>query len=150
MFAARIFHHDLKPFFLRLLEMKNNHIEKFLIFFFFQKKPHNVNAVVKCNVVLYREEVVELAVKELLQLALVELVLVPIVPRVVVEHRHQRVHRTLELSRHSAERTGTPRQRFRLEITKNRVQGWEERCSYLVGVAGKCGKAPRCRLFISD
>lgn len=70
------------------------------------------------DVVLYREEVVELAVKELLQLALVEFVFVSIISRVVVEHCHQRMHRTLQLSRHSAERTGTPRQRFRLEITK--------------------------------
>lgn len=71
-------------------------------------------------VVLYREEVVELTVKELLQLALVELVLVSVVPRVVVEDCHQRMHRTLELSRHSAGRTGTPRQRFRVEITTHR------------------------------
>lgn len=54
---------------------------------------------------LYREEVGELAVEELLQLALVELVLVSIVSRVVVENSYERVHRTLELSRHSAGRT---------------------------------------------
>lgn len=82
--------------------MAKKYIEKFPIFFSFKKnKQNNVNAVVKCNVVLYREEVVELAVQELLQLALVELVLVSVVPRVVVEHCHQRVHRTLQLSRHS-------------------------------------------------
>lgn len=68
--------------------------------------------------VLYREEVGELAVKELLQLALVQLVFVPIVSRVVVENCDQRIHRTLELSRHSAERTETRHQRFRVEITK--------------------------------
>lgn len=68
--------------------------------------------------VLYREEVGELAVKELLQLALVEFVFVSIVARVVVENRYQRIHRTLELSRHSAERTGTGRQRVRGGITK--------------------------------
>lgn len=54
---------------------------------------------------LYREEVGELAVEELLQLALVEFVLVSIVSGVVVEDCYERVHRTLELSRHSAGRT---------------------------------------------
>lgn len=54
---------------------------------------------------LYREEVGELAVEELLQLALVEFVLVSIVSGVVVENCYERVHRTLELSRHSAGRT---------------------------------------------
>lgn len=57
--------------------------------------------------VLYREEVGELAVKQLLQLALVEFVFVSIISRVVVENFYQRIHRTLELRRHSAERTGT-------------------------------------------
>lgn len=67
---------------------------------------------------LYREEVGELAVKELLQLGLVEFVFVSIISRVVVENCYQRIHRTLELSWHSAERTGTRHQRFRVEITK--------------------------------
>lgn len=68
----------------------------------------------------YREEVGELAVEELLQLALVEFVLVAVVSGVIVENGYQRIHRTLELSRHSAGRTGTgpeKRRRFREETT---------------------------------
>lgn len=59
------------------------------------------------DTVVYREEVGELAVKELLQFALVEFVFVSIVSGVVVENGYQRVHRALKLSRHSAQRTGT-------------------------------------------
>lgn len=51
---------------------------------------------------LYRQEVGELAVEELLQLALVEFVFVSIVSGVVVENSDQCIHRTLELARHSA------------------------------------------------
>lgn len=76
--------------------------------------------------VLYREEVGELAVKELLQLALVEFLLVSIISRVVVENCYQRIHRALELSWHSAERTGTRRQRLRVEITKTTGELWRE------------------------
>lgn len=56
--------------------------------------------VLKC--LRYREEVRQLAVQQLLQLALVQFIFVPIIPRVVVENRYQRVHRALELARHSA------------------------------------------------
>lgn len=45
--------------------------------------------------------------EELLQLALVEFVLVAVISGVIVEDGYQRIHRTLELSRHSAGRTGT-------------------------------------------
>lgn len=51
---------------------------------------------------LYRQEVGELAVEQLLQLALVEFVFVSIVSGVVVENCDQCIHRTLELARHSA------------------------------------------------
>lgn len=56
----------------------------------------------KC--LLYREEVSELTVEELLQLALVEFVFVSVISRVVVENRYQCIHCTLELTRHSARR----------------------------------------------
>lgn len=53
---------------------------------------------------LYREEISKLTVEELLQLALVEFVFVSIISRVVVENGYQCIHRTLELTRHSAGR----------------------------------------------
>ena len=59
--------------------------------------------MLKC--VRYREEVSELTVEELLQLALVQFVFIPIISWVVVENCYQRVHRALELTRHSAGRT---------------------------------------------
>lgn len=86
----------------------------------------------EAETVLYREEVGELAVKELLQLALVEFVFVSVVSRVVVENCYQRIHRTLELSGHSAERTGTRRRRFRGEMTENRSGDvWRDALTWL-------------------
>lgn len=99
----------------------------------------------------YREEVGELAVEELLQLALVEFVLVSIISGVVVENGYQRVHRALELSRHSAGRKGngdSPAIRGRNH--QEPIQRCVQRCSYLLTVARKCGKAPQCCLFISN
>lgn len=64
--------------------------------------PKSANVIVVLKRLLYRQEVGELTVEELLQLALVEFVFVSIVSGVVVENCDQRIHRTLELARHSA------------------------------------------------
>ena len=70
-------------------------------------KRLNNNKTIMLKCLLYREEVSELTVQELLQLAFVELVFISIISRVVVENCYQRAHGTLKLARHYAGRIET-------------------------------------------